>query len=372
MANGRVVEPDVNFIKGIIELGGDSVKKCFQCATCAVVCPLAPEENPFPRRQMILAQWGQKDKLVKDPAVWLCHNCNDCSLYCPRGARPGDVLAAIRAYVINEYARPKWLVNFVKTPKSLPLLIAFPIVILLLLLAITGHRPTGEEIRPSNFLPTYYIDAVFLPLTFFLIVSLVKSIKQFWDDMSEGLEPPSRFQLILKGGWIGIIISTLKEILAHSRFYKCEANKGRALPHMLLLWSFIALAIVTSIDVLAEYILHIEIPFPLSHPVKILANLGGILLLIGILTILINRIQDKQTVSTYWDWSLIIVILAVGITGFCAEFFRLIHIAKLAYGSYLIHVGFVFTLFVYLPYSKFAHLVYRTVAMVHERYYGKV
>jgi len=77
-------------------------------------------------------------------------------------------------------------------------------------------------------------------------------------------------------------------------------------------------------------------------------------------------------VSTYWDWSLIFVILCVGITGFCAEIFRLIHIAKWSYGFYLLHAGFVFALFVYLPYSKFAHLAYRTIAMIHEKYYEKL
>jgi len=61
MANGRMVEPDLKFINGVIELGGSSLKKCFQCATCSVVCPLSPDDNPFPRKHMILTQWGQRD-----------------------------------------------------------------------------------------------------------------------------------------------------------------------------------------------------------------------------------------------------------------------------------------------------------------------
>ena len=55
---------------------------------------------------MLLAQWGLVDQLAGDPAVWLCHQCADCSERCPRDAKPGDVLQGLRAAVIRALAFP--------------------------------------------------------------------------------------------------------------------------------------------------------------------------------------------------------------------------------------------------------------------------
>ncbi|MBD5641606.1 MAG: 4Fe-4S dicluster domain-containing protein, partial [Desulfovibrio sp.] len=84
----KVLNPDVEYTKRLMEAGGENLKECFQCATCSVACPMAPDSHPFPRKEMIWASFGLKEKLMSDVDLWLCHNCGNCSDLCPRGAQP--------------------------------------------------------------------------------------------------------------------------------------------------------------------------------------------------------------------------------------------------------------------------------------------
>jgi len=66
----QIVSPDLNFVKEVIAAGADSLKKCYQCSTCTVVCEVTPNNKPFPRKEMLYAQWGMKDQLITNPDIW--------------------------------------------------------------------------------------------------------------------------------------------------------------------------------------------------------------------------------------------------------------------------------------------------------------
>jgi quinone-modifying oxidoreductase subunit QmoC len=385
------VQPDISFIKDMKEAGGDTLKKCFQCATCSVVCPLSSDENPFPRRQMIFAQWGLKDQLLGDPNVLLCHQCGDCTAYCPRGAKPGDVMGAIRAYAYTHYGWPSFLAKLASRAQNLPILVGIPALIIFIMYLISGsHVPASEDFIQFGYghffghwdwkvIPktTFFIDFFMIPTAALSLFAAFKGVTAMWKKMSDkagvgkAIYQPSPLQFVKEFLWPSIV-----EIVGHDRFKKCETNKDRVRGHQPLMWAFIALLFVTGYsffaqDILGQFFPSLHGPMSMWNPVKIIANIAAIALITGTAILWGNRNQmekEGRSSNTFYDWFLIWMIMAVGITGFGAELLRLINVPSLGYLTYYLHLVAVMMLFLYMPYTKFAHLVYRTFAMAFERY----
>ena len=383
MADAYLIEPDLDFINQVGALGGEDLKKCYQCATCSVVCPISPDTRPFPRKEMIAASWGLKDKLVGNGDIWLCHNCGDCSTYCPREAKPGDVLTALRAYTIEEYAQPKVLARALKDPKKLPILLAVPAVLFLVVGLITGllnfSPDTSEGIKHYKFFSTWLVDMMMLPAAGFAAAVFALSLKRFLGDIHQNAlaEGKTTKETIEVGGFIVAFLKIIPTILKHTKFSECTENNDRQIAHLLTMYGFIGLFIVTSVIFMVLYGSYlfpagpIHGPWSQLNPIKWLANIAGVALIIGTILLIKNRSAKKDQISTYFDWYLVYLAFGLGVTGMGAELTRLAGWASVTFAVYYIHLILVWTLFAYLPFSKLAHLVYRTVAMAYNEYAGR-
>jgi quinone-modifying oxidoreductase subunit QmoC len=377
-AHGTLVRPDRAFVETLLASGGGDLKRCFQCATCSVVCDLS-NGRPFPRREMLWAQWGLRDRLVADPAVWLCHQCNDCSTRCPRGARPGDVLAAVRQQAIRHFAVPRFLATWVNGSATLPLVLLAPV--LLMAGALLARDPlarllgTGPEHGLyAEFFPHWLLIGFFGLFTGLAAVAAVAGVGRFWRALRAADEAEGRY--VPTTGLGTSLLRVLRALATHDRFARCGAQGGRRWAHLAAFYGFLALYVVTIWAVIDLYVnppllgIASRYPFGLLHPMKLLANVGGLLLVYGAARAILDRRRrvDGTPASTAFDWIFAWLLLAVGATGFAVEVLRF-SVAPaqeaLAHGVYLVHLVVVFQLLVYLPYSKFAHLLYRTAAMVY-------
>ncbi len=372
MSDKYFIEPDINFISEVKKLGGDSLKKCFQCATCSVVCPISPENKPFPRKEMIAASWGLKDRLISNADIWLCHQCGDCSTMCPRGAKPGDVLSAVRSYTISEYATPKSFAKMVNDPGKLPLLLIIPAIIFILIGMITGQfhfSPAPGEIVQAKMFTSLLVQIIFPILTLLMLVSFGIGLKKFLNDIHQNAQNSGLTDKKLDiGGVVSGLFKILPTILKHDKFTECSENKDRMAAHLLVFYSFIGLFIVTTIFFIVLDFFHIPGPYSQSNPVKWLANISGVALIMGSIMMIKNRLGKTDQTTSYKDWYLLYLVFGLGFTGMLTEIARLIGLSGTCYISYFIHLILVFNLIVFLPYSKMAHFVYRTLAMAHAEY----
>ena len=382
MSDAYLVDPDVGFIKDVIKLGGQDVKKCYQCATCSVACPISPDAKPFPRKEMLATSWGLKERLVGNGDIWLCHNCGDCTTRCPRGAKPGDVLAAVRAYAVSEYATPKALGKAVNNPAMLPILLAIPAALFLVVGFVINtlfgvhwlnFSPVGEDLWQASFFNNLLVDLIMVPTFFAAIGVFALGLKRFVADMHANalLEGKTDKETINPAGFVQALIKVVPRILKHNRFNECGENKDRATAHMMVLFGFIGLLVVTGCFFVAEWVLQIEGPYHQINPVKWLGNAGGIALIIGSGLMIIKRLSKKDQVSSYKDWYLLGLVLALGSTGLLTEMLRLGGVFGWSALIYYLHLICVWALFAYTPFSKLAHLVYRTVAMAYQEYSGR-
>ncbi len=378
------VDPDLAFVEDVARDSGNEALTCQQCATCSVMCPLSPDLHPYPRKEMMWAAWGMKDHLLGDPDVFLCHQCGDCATNCTRGAKPSDVLAGLRTQAIQYFATPAFMGRVVREPKFLPVLVLVSVTFVVLLVLLqqlwvgdTALLFESVHFEYEEFLAHRVINTLF-PLAFFTAVGCaVASGLRYWRSMQQvagdwGTGP--------KQGLIGAFIGAGIDLALHNRFHRCAASRPRWSGHLLVFYGFMGLFFVTGIATILTVLEHLPshpdlYPLGWLHPVKIMGNAAGLAMLAGCAYVIWYRVSDPENLgkTTYADWFFVIVLLTVAVTGFGTEFIRLTPLPpSLGTPLYLAHLLAVFWLLIFFPFSKFAHAMYRFLAMAFARRIGRV
>jgi len=148
------------------------------------------------------------------------------------------------------------------------------------------------------------------------------------------------------------------DIATHRRFAEC-GDAGMRIPHLLTFFGFAGLALVGTIAGVGTMLSLLKTPLALTSALKLFANAMAAVALVGVVLLLARRWGKT---GTYFDWFFLATLSGVVFTGIASELLRLAHIHAM-YGVYFVHLVLIFTLLLYAPYSKFAHLAYRTVAL---------
>ena len=97
-----LLNPD--FSEKLKQFGEDKALECFNCGTCAAICPLMHDH--FPRKMIRYVQIGAEKRILDNSAeLWRCLHCGLCTQTCPRGADPGEIILALKRYVVAKWRR---------------------------------------------------------------------------------------------------------------------------------------------------------------------------------------------------------------------------------------------------------------------------
>lgn len=365
---------DPKLLNELKKFGGVYVEACFNCGNCTAICPLSSDTESFPRKMIRYAQLGLRDKLLGSKELWMCYACGECTETCPRQAMPGDFMSAARRYAIANYDFTGLAKLLLGSPIwSLLVMLGLAGIIALFLLSGRGDMAM-DSMRLFDFIPAELIhDLGVVVIAVVSIAGLAGAI-----NMVRRLGKANGFASGTRLNWLGALWEALGvEALGQRRYRQdCETPEQQTkwylrkwFLHSSMMWGFLGLLGATildySLDLLGLKPTGTQVP--LWYPIRLLGSLAGLLLTYGVTVVLWRRarkVDASMKTSNFSDWSFLAMMWIAAVTGFFLEVsLYLPHAPLWGYWMMLVHVALAMELVLLAPFTKFAHVFYRTVAL---------
>ncbi|MGH9001627.1 MAG: hypothetical protein ACRDYV_00715, partial [Acidimicrobiia bacterium] len=272
---------------------------------------------------------------------------------------------------------PQLMARIPTSARHLPAAIAIPagLVALLVLTAAVfledGPAIPDGDILFEHFIGHGWLDVFTLSLVGVVAVLAATGLRRHWKGLHATLPPGVPLQPLgdaLRG--------TAKDVVTQKDYDSWTTSQVRRRSHLAMSYGFIGLVAATTGAALYTEIFPLlgiewhdnKLSLPIWDPVKIVGNVGGIALLIGLGQTLAGHLKrpSDSGKSAYSEWFFPVLLALTALSGFATEILRFAGV-RLAYPAYAVHLVFVFALFVYFPFSKFSHVLYQPAALTFAR-----
>lgn len=139
------------------------------------------------------------------------------------------------------------------------------------------------------------------------------------------------------------------------------------LSHFTMFWGFIGLAVTTTLDSIFNP--NVD-PLPITHFVRVLGNSSGGLFLLGGSIAIVRRFSVKplRDATRRSDTLFLFLIYITVVTGFLVEITSDLNLISTTYVTYWVHIGLVVALLISVPFTKFAHALWRPLWALYVRF----
>jgi citrate/tricarballylate utilization protein len=338
---------------------------CNACRYCEGFCAVFPamaREREFEARNLTyLAN--------------LCHNCQGCYYACqyapphPFGVNVPQTLALLRDKSYAHYAWPKPLARAFEANGvvvSLTAAIALAVVILPVALLSSPGALASAHTGPDAFyqvIPWVVMSGVAIVTFLFSLLALFMGGRAFWADAGKAMK--LRPIDIARGLHDALSLKNLGGGGHGCNDADETFSQSPRWLHHAMAYGFMACFAATSTAAFEAYFLRLPAPYPVFSVPVIFGLLGGVGLIIGCSGLIRIKIIGNRAAAAPQlfgaDFALLVLLWLAAATGLLLLGLR----ATSAMGVLLaIHLGVILALFLALPYSKFVHSIYRTLALI--------
>ena len=340
---------------------------CNACRYCEGLCAV------FPAMEMRRAfSDGDLNYLAN-----LCHACSACYTDCQFSpphefnVNVPQTFAILRAESWSAYAWPRAFSGmFARNGVAISIVAALSVAGFIFGFAARNDPQAlfGIHSGPGAFyalMPHNAMIVLFGAAFLYAIAALVMGVRAFWRDIGEPVgmldDGGSLWQAMkdaaslryLDGGGVGCVNEDERP------------SDRRKIYHHLTFYGFLLCFASTSVATLYHYLIAREAPYPWWDVPVVLGTIGGIGLLIGPAGLLAEKSRRDPALldqkRTGMDVAFIVMLFLTSLTGMALLVWRDTGSMGLLLA---LHLGFVFALFITMPYGKFVHGIYRYVALV--------
>jgi citrate/tricarballylate utilization protein len=306
----------------------------------------------------------------------LCHGCGACHIDC-QFAPPHEfnvnvpaTMARTRAESYAAYAWPPVMAGlFARNGLAVSLIAAASVAAFLAGFIVAGDPGAlrAAHVEPGAFyalMPHGAMAALFGAAFIYALLALAMGVRAFWRDIGEPAatfaEPTSLWRAAREAGQLRYLDGA--GVGCHVG--EDRPSDRRRLFHHLTFYGFMLCFAATSVATLYHYAGR-EAPYPLYDLPVVLGVLGGLGMAIGSAGLWRARetadpaLKDARAASM--DRAFIAMLFCVAISGLAVLALRATGAMSLTLAA---HLGFVFALFITMPYGKMVHGLYRFLALV--------
>jgi len=313
---------------------------------------------------MRLLQMGLSQKIETTLEPWLCYYCGQCSTQCPREADPGETMMSLRRWLISRYDFTGIAALFFKSRRIEILSVLFISLLTGIFLGYYGFSGGSVHIYDGEgaFLPSTFIHQFDLMVGAILAVFLVVNAIHMW------------YLVMIKGTTFSVpwwlYLKELYQLPWHfftqKRYSECEKKHKHPFFMPWFIHLGLMLGYVTMLVIVMVFIEELQAGPEIHWPVHIFGYLATIGLLSGTIYFIRKRlkknyVQYKKSHGT--DWVFVTLLFIIVLTGIFQHVFHRTGLFELANITYVFHLMVVVPWLLRMPFTKWAHLIYRPMAM---------